>query len=476
MGFVVLIVRVALAAVFAIAGFAKLADREGGRKSMVDFGAPVFLANPLAWLVPLAELACAAALLWTPSVPWGAGGLLAMLIVFSAAMAIVLARGRRPDCHCFGQLNASPIGAKTLVRNAVLAAMAAFVWWQGPQAVDARELWSALSRFQSALPAMALVFAAILLFQQWTLIHMLRQNGRLLLRVEALEKGGKPGSEQPLRGLDVNQAAPGFSLPAVDGGAVTLEDLGKAGKPILLFFNEASCGPCNTMLPEVAGWQNKHADGLLIVPISRGDVEANRARNATHNLRHGLLQADREVEQAYLVTATPTAVMVADGRVASRLAEGVDQIRALVAQATMPPPLKQGETVHSLSLPDLDGRTVDLATLRGRRRLLLFWSPTCGFCQNMLADLKAWERNAPEDAPELLIISQGTPDANRQQGFRSRVLLDQSSGAGLMFSAGGTPSAVMLDEEGRLASPVGVGALEVMAMAGAVSAAQGRPA
>ena len=283
-------------------------------------------------------------------------------------------------------------------------------------------------------------------------------------------------SQKQLRGLEVNREAPGFSLPAVDGGTVTLDLMRQAGKPILLFFNESTCGPCNEMLPEVAGWQAQHAGRLLIVPISRGELEANRARNAAHNLRHGLLQADREVEQAYQVVGTPTAVLVADGKIASPLAEGLDQIRALVALAIAPPPLKQGEPVRSLSLPDLDGRIVDLATLRGRRRLLVFWSPSCGFCQKMLPDLKTWERNAPQDAPELLIISKGTPEANREQGFRSRVLLDQSFGAAQMFAAGGTPAAVMLDEEGRLASHVGAGGPEVLAMARTVPVTNGRRA
>src|ERR1700692_4302558 len=126
--------RLLLAAVFAIAGIAKLADMAGARKSLVNFGVPAFLARPLALLLPLAELACAGALLWTGSVAWGAGGLLGMLILFSAGIAISLARGHRPDCRCFGQLHSSPIGAKTLVRNGVLAAMAGFVLWQAQQA------------------------------------------------------------------------------------------------------------------------------------------------------------------------------------------------------------------------------------------------------------------------------------------------------------------------------------------------------
>ena len=51
-----LVARVLLAAVFAVAGAAKLRDRPGTRQAVVDFGAPERLAGPLAVLLPLAEL------------------------------------------------------------------------------------------------------------------------------------------------------------------------------------------------------------------------------------------------------------------------------------------------------------------------------------------------------------------------------------------------------------------------------------
>jgi thiol-disulfide isomerase/thioredoxin len=113
---------------------------------------------------------------------------------------------------------------------------------------------------------------------------------------------------------------------------------------------------------------------------------------------------------------------------------------------------------------------MDLAGLRGRPTLLLFWNPSCGFCQAMLRDVKTWERTRPEDAPEVLVIAAGSHEAIRGQGFRSRVLLDPDFGAGQIFGAGGTPSAIVLDEDGRVASEVGAGAPAVFALAGRVHA------
>jgi hypothetical protein len=83
----------------------------------------------------------------------------------------------------------------------------------------------------------------------------------------------------------------------------------------------------------------------------------------------------------------------------------------------MPPPLKKGDRRAVLELRDLSGGTADLATLGSRRTMLLFWNPSCGFCETMLDDVKAWERSRAKDAPQLVVISGGSPKANREQGF-----------------------------------------------------------
>ena len=126
-----LIARLLLAAVFTLAGVAKLSDLKGSRKAIIDFGLPALLASPLALLLPLAELAVAAALIPASSAWWGAVGALGLLLLFVMGISINLARGKKPECHCFGQLHSAPAGWKTLARNGVLAAVAGFVLWEG---------------------------------------------------------------------------------------------------------------------------------------------------------------------------------------------------------------------------------------------------------------------------------------------------------------------------------------------------------
>jgi thiol-disulfide isomerase/thioredoxin len=111
------------------------------------------------------------------------------------------------------------------------------------------------------------------------------------------------------------------------------------------------------------------------------------------------------------------------------------------------------------------GNTLDLTSFRGHPTLLLFWNPNCGFCANMLPDLQTWEARAPEGAPQLLVVSTGSVEANRALALRAPVVLSQDFSVGQAFKATGTPSAVLLDAEGRIASPVAVGAMAIMELA-----------
>jgi len=59
----------------------------------------------------------------------------------------------------------------------------------------------------------------------------------------------------------------------------------------------------------------------------------------------------------------------------------------------------------------------------------------------MLPKLKEWEENPPEGAPNLLVISVGTEEANEAMGLSSPVVLDHQFSVGGAFVAGDTPSA-----------------------------------
>jgi thiol-disulfide isomerase/thioredoxin len=454
--------------VFGTAGVAKLLDLSGSRKSLSEFGVPAGLTHFLALLLPLVELACAFAVIPITSAWWGATGAFVLLVLFTVAIGINLVRGRRPACHCFGQLHSAAVGWTTLLRNAVLAAVAGLIVWQGPTSPGAglTNPLSSFSRFEVVVFAVAAAMVLLAGLGLMALVFLLRQNGRLLLRLDALEARLGPEAEAPVAGLPVDSIAPEFSLEALDGRMVTLESLRDRAKPLMLFFTESGCGACDSALPELAKWQVDHKDQLSVIPIARGDAKANLAKSRKYHIQD-VLFGNQDVAQAYGVDATPSAVLVSRGLIASPIAAGIDAIRELVSTATMPPPLKRGDLIPSLHVRDLNGGSFDLASLRRRQTLLLLWDPACGFCQRMLDDIKEWERERNGAQPELVVVSAGSRQANKKQGFRSLVLLDSGFRVGQLLGGGGTPSAVLVDEQGRIASEVGVGAPAVLALAGA---------
>lgn len=333
-------VRLLLVAVFLVAGVAKLIDQPGSRQAMIDFGLPARLAAPSCLLLPLIELAVAVALIPAATAWWGAVGALTLLIIFIIVIGITLARGRRPDCHCFGQLHSEPVGWTTLTRNGVLATAVSFLVWQGrDNPGPSMVAWiGTLTRGQLIGIVFALALLAMLIVQGWILVNLMRQNGRLLLRMDELEARLNAGDiasmfepTQPVLGLPVGSLAPAFELPLVSGGTLTLDALCAKAKPILLIFSDPGCGPCIALLPDIAYWQRQYADNLTLALLSRGSLEANLAKSA----EFVLLQQDCEVAEAYHSHGTPGAVYVhPDGTIGSSLAMGADAIKALVARKT----------------------------------------------------------------------------------------------------------------------------------------------
>src|SRR5262249_55986918 len=112
-------VRMVLAAVFVVAGVAKLLDRPGSAQALTNFGVSPQLARPFSVLLPLTELTIAFALLPVRTAWWAGLGALILLLLFNAAIGLNLVRGRAPECHCFGQLHSEPVGWSTLARNGV---------------------------------------------------------------------------------------------------------------------------------------------------------------------------------------------------------------------------------------------------------------------------------------------------------------------------------------------------------------------
>jgi thiol-disulfide isomerase/thioredoxin len=495
---VALIVRLLIAVIFFVAGIAKLADLQGTRKGVQDFGVPEWAASSLGILLPLAELAVAVLLIPLSTMLWGSVGTIVLLLIFITGIGINLAQGRKPSCNCFGQVHSEPVGWSTLIRNCVLSGAAGFVLWQGGHGSPLSVVGWTTGISNAETVAILLGASAVLLIaaQGWFTFHLLQQNGRLVLRMDALETqlSGSGVASVPAgapTGLPIGSPGPAFALPALfDGSILTLDILRAGRRPVVLIFSDPDCGPCSALLPDIARWEQEQAATLTIALISRGSKEANRAKIGEHRLRHVLLQKDREVAVAYRVNGTPGAVLIGiDGKIASFVAMGSQAIAGLITIGAGTSPaasvptngkprsashllagpvdLKIGHAAPPLGLPDLSGKIIDLSVFMGRETLVLFWNPNCGFCAKMLPDLKRWEEDRPAKAPQLLVVSSGTAEANRAMGLRAPVVLDQTFASGVAFHVRGTPAAVLVDANGKIASGVASGAPAVFALANA---------
>jgi thiol-disulfide isomerase/thioredoxin len=223
-------------------------------------------------------------------------------------------------------------------------------------------------------------------------------------------------------------------------------------------------------LPEAAAWQVEHRGVLTVAVAGDGTPDEVRADAALHELANSIVDSESRLYEQFGANGTPSGVLIApDGTVASGLATGADRIRSLVARVLAGEPSEPGLPVGSelppLELASLDGATVNLAELKGRPTLLVFWNPSCGHCRAMHEDLVAWERSVNGDGPRLVVVSSGDAASTRDEDFHSLVLLDSEFAAAEVLGGTGTPSGLLVDAAGHVASGIAVGAHATLGLA-----------
>ena len=506
MEIVLLAARVLLALVFGIAGVAKAADLSGSRWALVGFGIPRRLAPILGLGLPLVEILIALALIPTTTAWVGAIAGLALLLVFCVGIAVNLARGNAPDCHCFGQLHSQPVKWSTFARNIVLSAVAGLIVVQGRDnaGLSAVNWLSDLKAGELVSLILSVVSVAFVSLAVVYLRRVVSQQSTLLARIDAMKKVidedyAEPPMEHadatgPAEGLPIGAMAPDFSLTAIGGERVTLENLLAYNKPLLLLFVSPYCVPCELLFPAVEVWERDHNSQFRLVIVSKGTVEDNQDKVARSGARHLLLHGESRISELYRAKWTPAAVVVGRyGRIASRMAFGDEDIRALVAETVDPAAVrpavsgtagngnghehrnadgnavvKVGDRAPRFSLPDMEGNLVTTESLVGRDTLLLFWDPTCPHCRGMAEDIRSWEENLPKRAPRLIFVAVGeleTVEAESRR-FKSLFLHDREYQISKLFGTILTPSAVVIDRDGRIASSVALGLPNVLALVG----------
>ena len=339
----------------------------------------------------------------------------------------------------------------------------------------------------------------------WLGYLMLRQHGRILLRLESLEQRVQQLAATPRSmpnappSLPMGSAAPDFDLPSLTGAHSSLADY--RGKRLLLVFFNPRCSYCVRMAPDLAALPVDDADGRPIpLVITTGDVEENRRLVEEHKiLAPVLLQRANEVAAAYQAHGTPMGYLIDEqARIASPVAAGAEALLALARDDARKAPsagerglanangqkksykgnrsltdsrinrsgLLAGTPAPVFQLPCVGGGEVSLASYRGRRVLLVFSDPQCSPCNELAPHLEHLHRNRPD--LEVVMVSRGNVEENREKaaqlGLTFPVVLQKQWEVSRDYGMFGTPIGYLIDEKGTIAANVAAGVDAILAL------------
>lgn len=488
MEIIAVIIRILLAAIFVIAAVSKLRDHAGTKKAAVSFGVPDKLSSAFAIVLPLIELSAAILLLVAATSWFGAVTVTILLGIFSVAITAQLMKGAEPDCHCFGQLGSEKIGVSSLVRNALFIAPAAYLVARGSGG-QGTEIWDLDT--QSILVLLLVCSVALIVVAIGMLERVLAKQDDLAKRIDVLELTApvaeveREHAGHPHDGLPIGALLPEFELKDTDGETVSTNSLYGDGKGVLLLFVSPTCTPCKTLVPKFREWAPELSEKLNLYLITSGSPDENIKKFGDLPSSPLLLQEKREFADAVNAKWTPSAMYInAKGRVASHVSAGdiavtelVERIReAELSQEHVRFELPNangglnridiGTEIPAFTLPTIDGGQISDQTLKGTETLVTFWSTTCPHCKAMEPELRRWAAGRNGESPRLVMLSAGEADDHNDIGIDAPIALDEGNAVGAELGMYGTPSAILIDENGRFASEIAVGASNIWLLVG----------
>lgn len=481
-----LLLRIFLAVIFFIAAVGKLFDLEGSEKANKAFGVPESLAKPLAILLPILEISVAILLLFIGTSWFGAIGGTLLFTIFIGGMLWQLKQGNAPDCHCFGQIHSEPVSSKSILRNAAFLVLSLALVFSGRQ-----NQGLALSGSADVMQIIfGLIIVGILIVAILYLSIIKQQQTEILRRLDILEMyGGEGGGQErenvgnPSEGLPIGAPLPNFIMPTAEGAVIKLEQILLKRKPMLFINVSPSCKPCEALLPEIEVWEKELSEQIEFVFITRGSKNENLEKFGSDISRTILIQDDNELADLMEIRWTPTALFAnKNGVVASHPAAGDAAIRELIEQikseniaddlafvakenANGKAP-KIGETIPEFKLKDIGGQEVETNDLKGKKTLVAFWSLSCPHCKEMIGELRDWDKIKGQDEPNLVVFSDGDLEDHENLNLNSPVVIDEDYKIADKLGMFGTPSAVLVNESGKIVSETAIGAGQIWALLG----------
>ena len=343
--------------------------------------------------------------------------------------------------------------------------------------------------------ATIVVLLTLILASLWLLLYQLiKQQGRLLLRLDRVEGSIASGgvfatqiaaSARPARppGLSAGEPAPDFELADLEGRVFRLKDF--FGKRTLAVNWSPNCGYCHQIAAELASLQdNLQQRGVQLLLISYGDAASNRKLAEEQGFKCPLLLHKPESASIRLFEhfGTPVAYLLDEtGKVAEPVAIGADGVpavarrlaggergakrlpgqRPLAESQINRTGLKPGTRAPNFSLPTIAGCNVSLDEFRGRRVLLVFSDPHCGPCEQLAPMLARFADEAKPGSPAVLVISRGEMEENRRKaeihGFTFPVALQRKWEISKEYGTFATPAAFLIDEKGIVDAEMAIG-------------------
>jgi peroxiredoxin len=356
-----------------------------------------------------------------------------------------------------------------------------------------------------------LVFAAVapwmlIAVGAWLGYQIVLQNGRILVRLESIEKLLAPRAAAPRKkaaGLPRGADAPDFDLPDLAGVRRKLSDF--RGMELLLIFFNPKCAFCTKMAADLAALPAEGGDERPVpVVVTTGDAGENQKLVEQFGIRClVLLQKEMDVASQYRAQGTPMGYRIdGEGRIASELTVGAEPLLKLAApisahrngspalangsakeQKKGDPSLarsrlqrgglKAGTLAPEFRLPRIDGGELSLTDLKGRRVLLVFSDPDCGPCEELAPRLQEIHLQRPD--LQVLVVSRRDAEANRAKaellGLTFPIVLQRQWEVSLKYAMFATPIAYLIDEQGIIVRDVAVGVEPILSLAGESAAA-----
>lgn len=138
------------------------------------------------------------------------------------------------------------------------------------------------------------------------------------------------------------------------------------------------------------------------------------------------------------------------------------------------PGLGQFDTPPDFELTTLDGDSVRLSDLKGKKVMLNFWASWCGPCKAEMPHMQAYyEKHQADNDFEIIAVNLTTAERNGHEGIVSFVEdygltfpipLDEDGAVGDNYSVISIPTTYMLGTDGRIAQKI-IGPMDETMMA-----------